>query len=53
MSLHAVFESLATIALCGWAFIAWLLMGRVARCLGTGRLQVLGGVALAGWLLGR
>lgn len=53
MSLHAVFESLATIALCGWAFIAWLLMGRVDRCLGTGSLQVLGGVALAGWLLGR
>ena len=51
MSLPAVLESRAPIALCGWVFIAWLLLGRVARRLGTGRLQVLGGVALLGWLL--
>ncbi len=52
MSLSTILESLATIALCGWVFIAWVLLGRAARAAGTGRLQALGAMALLAWLLG-
>jgi len=42
---------MAWVALLGWAFIAWVLLGRAARAAGTGRLQVLGLAALLSWLL--
>lgn len=45
-------ELVGIVALCGWAFIAWYGLGVLARCAGTGRLQVLGLAALAAWLLG-
>ena len=44
------FVGLLTLA--GFAAIAWELLGRAARAVGTGRLQVLGAMALLGWLLG-
>jgi hypothetical protein len=50
--MNALFDLLALVTLAGLAWFVWHSWGAAAKRAGTGRLQLLGFVALLGWLVG-